>query len=210
MRLMDVRSAILLIALGCAAQTPPALPLSPKQKLIVEGARKQLDWGTVYYSAYVKIPYPNGDLPKNRGVCTDVVVRALRHAGYDLQALIHQDMKAAWKQYPRYAAHTKPDLNIDHRRVPNQVVFFKRKGEKLSTALDKTGNDRWMPGDIVAWKLASGLDHVGVLTDRVNSRGLPYVIHNLSTTLEEDCLDRWKIVGHYRFPARFGLSKASP
>lgn len=167
---------------------------------IVEGARRQLDWGTVYDNRYVKLSYPGGDLPKDRGVCTDVVVRALRHAGYDLQKLIHEDMKRDWKAYPRYSGLSKPDRNIDHRRVPNQRVFFTRHGVKLTTSTTSLHRRHWKPGDFVTWKLDSGLDHIGVLSDRVGPSGWPMVVHNLSTTLEEDVLRSWQITGHYRYP----------
>lgn len=167
---------------------------------IVEGARKQLDWGTVYDNRYVKLTYPGGDLPKDRGVCTDVVIRALRHAGYDLQRLIHEDMKVDWSAYPRYSGLSKPDKNIDHRRVPNQRVFFKRHGLSLTTSSSLATRSQWKAGDFVTWKLGSGLDHIGVLTDKRGQSGWPMVVHNLSTTLEEDVLRSWKITGHYRFP----------
>lgn len=185
-----------LVALLLAVAPGGSLPTVPER--IVEGARKQLAWGTVYDNAYYRIPYPNGDLPKTKGVCTDVVIRALRHAGFDLQRLIHEDMKLAWKAYPRYAGLNKPDRNIDHRRVPNQRVFWKRHGLVLTT--DPNNKRAWKPGDIVTWKLDNGLDHTGVLTDQLNRKGLPYVVHNLGTTLEEDVLEAWKITGHYRYP----------
>jgi len=175
--------------------TAPAATTASK---VVEGARMQLTWGTAYDGRYVKLRYPGGDLPKNRGVCTDVIIRALRHAGYDLQQLIHEDMALAWKSYPRYPGISKPDTNIDHRRVPNQRVFWRRHGRVLT--LDTTIAAAWRPGDIVTWKLDSGLDHTGLLTDRRNAKGLPYAVHNLSTTLEEDVLESWVITGHYRYP----------
>ncbi len=190
-------SLLPLLPLSLPAQT--AQKLTPAQK-IVAGARDQLTWGTRYNGAYVRISYPNGDVPKAQGVCTDVVIRSLRHAGYDLQKLIHEDMKKAWESYPRYSGLSKPDRNIDHRRCPNQIAFFKRHGKKLSTLTDDKSKEQWKPGDFVFWKLPNGLDHVGVLTNKRNSRGLPYTIHNLSTPLEEDVLESYKIVGHYRFP----------
>lgn len=167
---------------------------------IVAGARLQLSWGTVYDGRYVKLSYPGGDVPKERGVCTDVVVRALRHAGHDLQKLIHEDMKVAWDAYPRYPGVTKPDRNIDHRRVPNQRVFFRRHGRTLTIETFPGKRAEWKAGDFVSWKLDSGLDHIGVLTDRRGASGWPMAIHNLSTTLEEDVLLSWKITGHYRYP----------
>ena len=134
-------------------------------------------------------------MPADKGACTDVVIRALRAAGFDLQALIHQDMKRV--RYPR--AGKRLDTNIDHRRVPNQRFFLARKGLVLTTSLDKA--DAWKAGDVVSWKLDSGLDHIGIVSDRRNAKGLPWVIHNIGPkAAEEDVLAAWKITGHYRFP----------
>lgn len=165
---------------------------------IVAAARDQVGWGTHYYSAYVKLSYPNGDLPKTKGVCTDVVIRSLRKVGYDLQKLIHEDISKAWDGYPRYSGLKGPDKSIDHRRVPNQRVFFARHGVVLTTDLGKVKD--WKPGDFVTWKLPGNLDHIGVLTDKRNAKGLPYAVHNMSTTLEEDVIGSWPITGHYQFP----------
>jgi uncharacterized protein len=167
---------------------------------IVSAARAQLSWGTAYYSKYTSIKYPGGDLPKNRGVCTDVVIRSLRAVGYDLQKLIHEDMKKAWSAYPRYPGLKTTDRNIDHRRVPNQRVFFSRHGKSLTIDLNK--KKEFKAGDFVTWKLPGNLDHIGVLTDKLNHKGLPYAVHNMSTTLEEDIIATYKITGHYRFPSR--------
>ena len=168
------------------------LPVTGTAAKIVEGALVQAREAAAYTTGYVRLTYPNGDLPRGQGVCTDVVVRALRHAGYDLQRLIHEDMKAHFASYPRREA--RPDSNIDHRRCPNQAWFFRRYGRTLSTLGD------WKPGDIVYWKLPSGLDHTGVLSNRLNSKGEPYVVHNLGHCAEEDVLKTWRIVGHYRYP----------
>ncbi len=168
--------------------------------LIVEGARKQLAWGTRYDPAYYSIAYPNGDLPKDKGVCTDVVVRALRNAGYDLQKLIHEDMKANFSKYPQNWGLKGPDRNIDHRRTPNQMTFFQRFGNTLTHQTQQSSVSAWQPGDIVFWKLPNGMNHVGILSDRRNRRGLPFVMHNISTTAEEDVLEAWTIIGHYRYP----------
>lgn len=176
---------------------------SPVDKMIAS-AREQCTWGTRYDNRYVKLAYPGGDLPKERGVCTDVVVRALRAAGHDLQKLIHEDMKRAWAEYPRYPGNKTPDRNIDHRRVPNQRVFWKRHGMVLTTSVNGNSKAKWRPGDIITWKLDNGLDHTGMLTDKRSARGWPYVVHNLGTTLEEDVLDSWQITGHYRYPKSRG------
>lgn len=188
------------ISVGCSGGEAPA-PLatsSEPQRLILESAKKQAEEGAFYSAGYVKLDYPMGDVPKDRGACTDVVIRALRAAGYDLQKLIHEDMKENFKKYPR--RESKPDPNIDHRRCPNQIYFLKKFGIELTKETSGENAKSWRPGDIVYWKLDNGLDHTGVLSDRRNSRGLPYVIHNLGRCAEEDVLTEWKIVGHFRFP----------
>lgn len=166
------------------------LSQSASSKIVV-GAMAQLSHPAIYDGSYVAIPYPNGDVPSDRGACTDVVIRALRRAGYDLQRLIHEDVVHG-TSYPRVGR--RPDKNIDHRRVPNQVRFFKRFGLSLSLGAD------WKPGDVVAWKLPSGLDHIGVLVDRRGASGDWMVVHNLSQTSLEDVLRTFRIVGHYRYP----------
>lgn len=167
---------------------------------IVASARDQCTWGTRYDPAYFSIAYPGGDLPKTKGVCTDVVVRSLRSAGYDLQVLVHEDMKRNWSAYPKLWGATKPDKNIDHRRTPNQMTYFGRFGQKVTTAVTERTKNEWKPGDIVFWNLTPTIKHVGIVSDNRNASGWPYVIHNLSTTREEDVLTSWPIIGHYRFP----------
>ena len=172
-------------------------PTSPVAK-IVAAAHTEAAERAVYTVGYFRIKYPNGDLPRNQGVCTDVVIRALRGADYDLQKLIHEDMKRHFLGYPRREAH--PDSNIDHRRVPNQMHFFQRFGRALTESTDFAHRRAWQPGDIVYWKLPSGLDHAGIISDRIGLGGLPLVIHNLSICCEEDVLGAWKIQGHFRYP----------
>ncbi len=172
---------------------------------IVAGARAQL--GTLYDPAYRAIPYPNGDVPRGadgiaRGVCTDVVIRALRAAGHDLQRLIHQDMKRNFRLYPRQWDLRRPDHNIDHRRVPNQMTFFRRRGQTLTREVSPRTRARWRPGDTVCWKFDNGLDHTGIVSDKTSARGWPLVIHNLSVCAEEDALTAWRITGHFRYPKR--------
>lgn len=181
---------------------PLAAPLDGTAAKIVEGARRQLAWGTVYDPSYVKLAYPGGDVPRNRGVCTDVVIRAMRHAGFDLQRLIFEDKRRARTEQGgiRYPAPNTLDPNIDHRRVAGQIVFLKRHGTALTTRTSGAFGRSWRAGDVVAWVLDNGRDHCGIVTDKIGPSGLPTVIHNLSTTLEEDCLTAWKITGHYRFP----------
>ena len=181
-----------------ARTTPRINSLPGPAAKIVAAAHAEAGERAVYTVGYFQLKYPNGDLPRNQGVCTDVVIRALRGAGYDLQKLIHEDMKRHFLEYPRREAH--PDSNIDHRRVPNQMHFFRRFGRTLTKSTDAAHRREWRPGDIVYWTLPSGLDHAGVLSDRIGPSGLPTVIHNLSVCCEEDVLSAWKIQGHFRFP----------
>lgn len=165
---------------------------------IVDSALSQV--GTTYFPGYVAMDYPNGDLPTDKGACTDVVIRALRAAGQDLQELMHKDMSAHFSLYPTRYGHSKPDPNIDHRRVPNQLVFMRRFAQSLTTEVSSP--EPWQAGDIVYWKMSEKLDHCGIVSNLRNDRGLPLVIHNASSCVEEDALTRWKIVGHFRFPKR--------
>ena len=168
------------------------VPVSGVAGRIVAGALLQAQVGAAYTTGYYRLKYPGGDLPPDKGVCTDVVIRALRHAGYDLQKLVHEDVARRKSGYPRRGA--RADSNIDHRRCPNQAWYFRRHGRTLS--LD--GN--WKPGDIVYWKLPNGLDHTGVLSNRLNARQEPFVVHNIGRCAEENVLRAWRIVGHYRYP----------
>jgi hypothetical protein len=156
---------------------------------IVAGARAQLVNPARYDSNYRAIGYPNGDVESSRGACSDVVIRAFRSAGYDLQVLVHENRKSVG---------LPTDTNIDHRRVKNQAAFFLRHGSSLTTSTRDAS--KWKPGDVVYWILDSGQDHTGIVTGRRGSSGLPKVIHNIGLTMSEDVLDKWKFVGHYRFP----------
>lgn len=170
---------------------PASQPLAAQ--LILESARRQLSPPAVYDASYQRLSYPGGDVPADRGACSDVIVRALRWAGYDLQKLIHEDIKKG--TYPRVTG--KRDKNIDHRRVANQVVYFARFGQRLSIAAFRP--ERFKPGDFVTWKLPNNLDHIGIISDR-KVDGRPLVIHNIAGAAEEDVLIAWRMTGHYRFP----------
>ncbi len=163
---------------------------SPRQNLVLAGARRQLSKPAIYTVGYFKLRYPGGDLPPDKGVCTDVVIRALRHAGLDLQKLIHEDMKRRFATYPRRERST--DANIDHRRVPNQIHWLKKYAKTLPLESD------WQAGDLIFWKLPGGLDHCGVISDRQNAKGQPLVIHNIWQTAEEDVFSKWRVVTHFR------------
>lgn len=166
------------------------------QKLVVD-ARSQIGKTLYYDPAYTKLTYPMGDVPLQKGVCTDVVIRALRHQGMDLQQLIHEDMKQHFKVYPKLWGLKSPDKNIDHRRVPNIATYFKRKGYQVK-------EQQYKAGDIVTWDLGKGLVHIGIVSDKktlFNLGHTPLIIHNIGRgTQEEDILHRFKITGHYRIP----------
>jgi uncharacterized protein YijF (DUF1287 family) len=182
-----------------AARPQPTIPATTAQKVVAR-ARQEVERGVTYDAGYRNLSYPNGDVPSNKGACTDVVIRAFRAAGYDLQRLIHEDMRRSFSAYPPLYGLRRPDQSIDHRRVPNQVTFFRRHGKALPLSTTGDGAKSWQPGDIVYWKLDSGLDHCGIVSDRRGPSGLPLVIHNLSVAAEEDCLTAWRITGHFRYP----------
>lgn len=151
-----------------------------------------------YDPAYVRIKYPGGDVPKNKGVCTDVIIRAYRKLGIDLQRNVHEDMKINFNLYPRKYGLSRTDTNIDHRRVPNLMVFFKRKGDSLPI----TDNaEDYKPGDLVVWDFENGLTHIGIVSSAQSSETSRFmIIHNVgSGQVQEDVLFDWKIIGHYRY-----------
>lgn len=153
-----------------------------------------------YDPSYVSIKYPNGDVPKNKGVCTDVVIRAYRKLGIDLQKEVHQDIKGHFSDYPilKIWGLKKPDTNIDHRRVPNLEVFFTRKGKKLTVS--KNPND-YKTGEIVTWMINNKLPHIGIITNKKSpDRKRPMIVHNVGGgQVLEDCLFSYKIVGHFKY-----------
>lgn len=159
-----------------------------------------------YDPSYFSIDYPNGDVPSDKGVCTDVVIRAYRKLGVDLQQRVHEDMKAHFNQYPKNWGLTTTDKNIDHRRVPNLMVFFKRQGAELE--ITHHAKD-YLPGDVVAWSLGGGLTHIGIVVDKKSNDGNRHlIVHNIgSGQVLEDCLFNYKVIGHYRYiPVRKGAS----
>ena len=151
-----------------------------------------------YDPAYFSIPYPNGDIPAGKGVCTDVVIRAYRKVGVDLQQLVHEDMRSNFSAYPKKWGATKTDKNIDHRRVPNLMTYFERQGAKLT--LSENADD-YQPGDVVCWNLGGGITHIGIVSNRKTSDGKRFtIIHNIGAgQVEQDCLFEYTIIGHYRF-----------
>ena len=164
---------------------------------LVSAARKQIGVTVRYVSDYQRIAYPNGDVPREQGVCIDVVIRALRDARkIDLQKLVHEDMKANFAKYPQNWGLKKTDTNIDHRRVPNLQCYFKRKGYALKVT---TKANDYRPGDFVTCTVAGRLPHIMLVSDRKSKNGTPLVIHNIGQgTQEDDSLFAYPITGHYR------------
>lgn len=154
----------------------------------------------VYDGRYYRIPYPGGDVPEGIGVCTDVVIRSYRALGIDLQVLVHKDMAANFSAYPskKMWGLTRPDPNIDHRRVPNLQAFFRRHGQSLPVS-DRA--EAYKPGDIVTWMLPGNLPHIGIVTDEMAPAATrPLVVHNIGQGPRlEDRLFAYPITGHYRY-----------
>ncbi len=151
-----------------------------------------------YDGSYRAIAYPMGDVPDNIGVCTDVVVRSYRKVGIDLQQRVHEDMKENFSLYPKIWGLTRPDANIDHRRVPNLQTFFERKGTSLPVSRDVKN---YKAGDLVTWMLPGNLPHIGIVSDRkVRGTARPMILHNIGRgPKEDDILFQYPITGHYRY-----------
>jgi uncharacterized protein YijF (DUF1287 family) len=153
-----------------------------------------------YDPAYVRIPYPNGDVPADTGVCTDEVIRSYRELGIDLQKEVHEDMQQNFSAYPnrRRWALSHTDTNIDHRRVLNLRVFFSRKGESLPVT---SRPEDYLPGELVTWDLGGNVPHIGIVVNKKSPGGGRFLVeHNIGAGPKmEDVLFRWKITGHYRY-----------
>src|SRR4051794_32060465 len=165
---------------------------------LIDGAVEQVGKTTSYDPAYVQIDFPGGDVPAATGVCSDVVVRAFRKAGVDLQKEINTDMKANFAAYPTTWGLSSPDSNIDHRRVPNLRTFFERKGKSLPITSD-AGD--YKPGDVVTWVFSTGQTHTGIVVNHWSNESKRYLIaHNIGAGAQiEDVLFAWDITGHYRY-----------
>lgn len=172
--------------------------VSPWNSEVISAAESQIGVTVRYDSAYAGLDFPNGDIPRERGVCSDVLIRALRDAHeIDLQLLVNKDMKAAFSKYPTTWGLSKPDRNIDHRRVLNLRVYFDRKG--ASVPISNNPED-YLPGDIVTWMLPGNLPHIGIVTNRLSRDGeRPMIVHNIGAgTRLQDMLFEYDITGHYR------------
>lgn len=187
MRLLPVLLALLL-----------PLHASETGTKIVTAARKQVGVTLYYVADYEAIAYPGGDVPPHRGVCTDVIIRALRDGlGKDLQKLVHEDMRANFSAYPKNWGLSRTDKNIDHRRVPNLQAFFKRRGFTLPVTKDSAD---YQAGDLVTCTVPPHLPHVMIVSDKKTAEGVPFVIHNIGGgAQEEDKLFTYPLTGHYRW-----------
>ena len=165
---------------------------------LVEAARQRTRKHVTYDGRYISIPYPMGDVPDNIGVCTDVIIRAYRTLNIDLQERVHRDMKRAFARYPKRWGLKRPDSNIDHRRVPNLQTFFTRHGQKLKISSNPKD---YRPGDLVTWKLAGRLPHIGIVSDRKAADGkTPLIIHNIGAgPVEDNILFAYPVTGRYRY-----------
>ena len=203
---MKKHSLLLLVFLG-VFRIDPAESIQIKD--FVDAARCQIGRTLSYDPSYQAMDYPNGDVPGDRGVCTDVIVRALRDAyDYDLQKLVHEDMKDNFSEYPHIWGASRPDRNIDHRRVPNLQTFFERNGWSLP--LTNQVSD-FKAGDIVTCTVPPNLPHIMIVSDRLSRRKIPLVIHNVgSGTREENLLLEFELTGHYRINGTESLRPTAP
>ncbi len=202
---MCVAAAVALwLMAGCAIPSTVTSPKrfividSPATRQIVDDALAQTAYTNNYDPAYVKLNYPNGDVPRETGVCADVVIRALRKGNLDLQQSVHEDMARDFAAYPRLWGLSKPDPNIDHRRVPNLMRFFER--QKKSLPVTRNSQD-YQPGGVVAWDVGGNRPHIGILSNAVCAESpLRYcIVHNIGAGARlEDVLFNWQITGHYR------------
>ncbi len=179
------------------ARTSATSSARPDAQRLIDAARKQIGVTTRYDPAYVVLAYPNGDVSNDRGVCTDVVIRAFRNQRLDLQQRVHDDMRANFKRYPQKWGLRRPDRNIDHRRVPNLQIWFARQDWSIAPQGERASDFR--PGDLVTWMLPGNLPHIGIVSDRKSVFGTPLIIHNIGRgTREEDILFAYRITGQYR------------
>lgn len=188
--------ALVMLVLLWAVNSPHARTVSADA--LVEAALERTNHTVIYNGAYRRIAYPMGDVPSRYGVCTDVIIRAYRALGIDLQQRVHEDMKAHFSLYPDHWGLKKPDTNIDHRRVPNLQVFFTRHGARLPVT-DQP--DDYRPGDLVTWVVGGSRPHIGIVTDRRSRDGRrPLIVHNIGWGPKlDDMLFEYPITGHYRY-----------
>jgi uncharacterized protein len=198
--------SILVVTVGCAQLKMPSSlnettietqVASPKLKQVLQAAMEQTKYTRSYDPAYVAIAYPGGDVPRESGVCTDVVIRAFRAIGVDLQQEVHEDMKRNFAAYPPDWGLSGTDTNIDHRRVPNLMKYFERKGKAIAITQRK---EDYLPGDVVTWNLGEGQEHIGIVTQFKSAQtGQFLMVHNIGAGARlEDIVLNWPVIGHYR------------
>jgi uncharacterized protein YijF (DUF1287 family) len=199
---------LLVLVFACAAagfnfaQTRPTGgdPRQDFRDKLVAAAIERTNHSVKYVSAYVHLDYPGGDVPADTGVCSDEIIRSYRAVGVDLQKEVHEDMVKNWADYPPNSKwrQTHADPSIDHRRVPNLMVFFSRKGEKLPITARA---DDYSPGDVVTWVLGGDVPHIGIVVNvKSTESGRFLIVHNIGRGPQmEDVLFAWKITGHYRY-----------
>ncbi len=205
--LKNIVSSLALLACLCfspaiAQETPgetEETKETERRTELVQAAFERTTHRVFYNGSYLKIAYPGGDVPDNIGVCTDVVIRSYRKIGIDLQKEVHEDMRAHFSAYPKNWGLKRPDTNIDHRRVPNLQVFFRRHGKEL--AVTKNAQD-YKAGELVTWMLPRNLPHIGIVTDKRSADGKrPLIVHNIGRGPKlEDMLFGYSITGHYSYP----------
>ena len=192
--------ASVMFASGALPQTASRVSREQFTRRLVAAAIERTHHSVRYVSAYVRIPYPGGDVPADTGVCTDEIIRSYRAVGVDLQKDVHEDMLRNFAAYPdqRRWRLGHPDSNIDHRRVPNLMVFFQREGESLPIA---NRAENYEPGDLVTWDLGGNVPHIGIVVDQKSRwSGRSLIVHNIGEGPKmEDVLFNWKITGHYRY-----------
>jgi uncharacterized protein len=203
MNLRSIRAVAVVCFAGMAVHAASGQPQSQSQqeflRRLVSAATERTHHTVRYEPAYVRIAYRGGDVPADTGVCTDEVIRSYRAVGVDLQKEVHEDMVQNFSAYPRKWRWLsgKPDSNIDHRRVPNLMVFFQRKGESLPTS---ARSEDYGPGDLVTYDLGGNVPHIAIVVDRKGASGRYMVEHNIGQGPKiEDVLFNWKITGHYRY-----------
>lgn len=198
--MLSRRSALLggLALAACGPAEAQVRPASARAKVLIAAARRQVGVTLAYDPAYTALDYPGGDVPRRKGVCTDVLIRAYRDAfGLDLQVEAHRDMAANFRAYPKRWSLKRPDRNIDHRRVPNLETFWTRQSARLP--IPARAED-WQPGDLFTTLIDGRLPHTGIVSDRLAGNGNPLVIHNIgSGAREEDMLLAWKPTGRFRW-----------
>ncbi|MEL6975311.1 MAG: DUF1287 domain-containing protein [Bacteroidota bacterium] len=182
---------LFVVSIGTAQTQTTAISLSDAAIMLTQQE-------VTYDPSYFSIEYPEGDVPSDKGVCTDVIIRAYRKLGIDLQKEVHEDMEANFQAYPNHWGLSTTDKNIDHRRVPNLMRFFKRTGAEKP--ISEKASD-YLPGDVVSWQLSGGLTHIGIVVDHKSRDGKRHlIVHNIGAgQVLEDCLFDYQIIGHYRY-----------